>query len=173
MGQGFQELMAELEPRYDVPQSRQSSEAVWCKTGNCEDNIIEQSIRSDHRQVDIAGNAYLCDSCSPLYFRLVVMSVLWCLCIKELKGSHTATHVAENISSMLDAFGISREAVAVTAEDALNYVNVIHNLGTCNIPCLDHTLNLAIHKGLEMKAVDNALSRLKLILGGLLPTPAS
>lgn len=84
------------------------------------------------------------------------------LCTKELRGSHTAARIAESISSTLDELDISREVVvAVTTDDVLNYVNAVRNLGICNVPCLAHTLNLAVHKGLEVKAIDTALSRLK------------
>lgn len=84
------------------------------------------------------------------------------LCTKELRGSHTAVHVAESIGSTLEDFGISQKAVvAVTTDNALNYVNAVHNLGLIDVPCLAHTLNLTVRKGLEVKGVDTALSRLK------------
>lgn len=74
---------------------------------------------------------------------------------KKLRGSHTAVNVAESISSTLDAFGISHEAiVTVIVDNALNYINTIHNLGLINVPCMAHTLNLAVRKGLEVKAAD-------------------
>ena len=63
---------------------------------------------------------------------------------------------------MLDEFDILHEAVvAVATDNALNYVNTIRNLGLIHVPCLAHMLNLAVRKGLEVKAVDAVLSRLK------------
>lgn len=62
------------------------------------------------------------------------------LCIKELRGNHTAISIAESISSSPDEFDMSREDfVAVTTYNALNSVNATHNLVLINVPCFAHT----------------------------------
>lgn len=62
----------------------------------------------------------------------------------------------------LDNWEISREAVKmVTTDNVQNYVKVLSELSIIHVPCLAHTLNLAVSKGLEVRAIDTALSCLK------------
>lgn len=65
---------------------------------------------------------------------------------KQLRGSHTAENVAECIAGILRDFAIQPDSVvAVTTDNALNYVNAVEqHLGAVNIPCLAHTINLAV-----------------------------
>ncbi len=164
-GEGFQELMAELEPRYNIPSRATISAHIVQLYDTTRENLKtifknEALALTTDGWTSLATHAYVTVTAHCI-------SDLWeldsyVLCTKELRGSHTAAHVAESSSSTLDELDISREVVvAVTTDNALIYVNAIRNLGICNVPCWAHTLNLAVRKGLEVKAVDTALSRLK------------
>ena len=82
---------------------------------------------------------------------------------KELKVSHTAENVGECIQEILDVFDIQSESViAITTDNATNYVNAVErHLQTVNIPCVAHTINLAVRKGLGVRAIEIPVSRLK------------
>ncbi|MBN3271704.1 ZBED1 protein, partial [Polyodon spathula] len=77
---------------------------------------------------------------------------------KELRGSHTAENVAECISEILDDFNIRKSVIDVTTDNALSFVNAVERyLNLINIPCVAHTINLVVQKGLNT----GPLNRLK------------
>lgn len=52
--------------------------------------------------------------------------------------------------------------IAITTDNATNYVNAVErHLQTVNIPCVAHTINLAVRKGLGVRAIEIPVSRLK------------
>lgn len=63
----------------------------------------------------------------------------------------------------MDVCSIKRESVtAIIADNAINYVNaVVRHLETVNTPCVTHTIHLAVHKGLRIRAIKTPVSRLK------------
>ncbi|XP_074532118.1 uncharacterized protein LOC141795209 [Halichoeres trimaculatus] len=164
-GEGFQDLMMELEQRYTVP-SRTAISGHNVKLYNVMRANIETILKDKTFSLttdgwtSMATHAYATVTAHFISDTWVLENYV--LCTKELRGSHTAAHVAASIRSTLEDFGIPREAVvSVTTDNALNYVNAVHNLGLFDVPCLAHTLNLAVRKGLEAKGVETALSRLK------------
>ncbi|KAM4584791.1 E3 SUMO-protein ligase ZBED1-like [Odontesthes bonariensis] len=82
---------------------------------------------------------------------------------KELKVSHTAENVSQCLTDILDVYGLKRESViSVTTDNASNYVNAIEkHLEMVNIPCVAHTINLAVRKGLGVRAIEIPIARLK------------
>lgn len=92
----------------------------------------------------------------------------------ELRESHTAAHVAECIMGILSDFDINRESVlAVTTNNAGNYVNAVEDhLKAVDVPCIAHTLNLAVLKGLRVRAVERPINRLKLTAAHFNKSPA-
>ncbi|XP_037629812.1 E3 SUMO-protein ligase ZBED1-like [Sebastes umbrosus] len=164
-GEGFQDLIMELEPQYKIPSHTTISKHIVQLYDTTRENIKTKlkdktlALTTDG-WTSLATHAYVTVTAHCISDSWELDNYV--LCTKELRGSHTAVHVAESISSTLEEFDISREAVvAVATDNALNYVNAIRNLGLINVPCFAHMLNLAVRKGLEVKAVDSALSRLK------------
>ena len=70
------------------------------------DKEVNASIREDHSDVYINTTVRISDSWELDSY---------VLCMKELRGSRAAIHVAESIGSTLDEFFISCEAVAAFA----------------------------------------------------------
>ncbi|KAJ8362710.1 hypothetical protein SKAU_G00115410 [Synaphobranchus kaupii] len=81
----------------------------------------------------------------------------------EITTDHKAENVAACIGEILDEYSIKREAViAVTTDNASNYINAVEkHLGAVSVPCVAHTINLAVQKGLAVKAIGTPISRLK------------
>ncbi|XP_065133764.1 E3 SUMO-protein ligase ZBED1-like [Paramisgurnus dabryanus] len=165
-GEGFIDFVRELEPRYIIP-SRTTVTKNIAK--------IYDTTRENMRQILSGKNVALTtDGWSSLateaYITVTahVISETWefhdfVLQTKQLRGSHTAENVAECITGILRDFAIQPDSVvAFTTDNALNYVNAVEqHLGAVNIPCLAHTINLAVRKGLDVRAIDTTLARLR------------
>nr|XP_055067976.1 E3 SUMO-protein ligase ZBED1-like [Misgurnus anguillicaudatus] len=165
-GEGFIDFVRELEPRYIIP-SRTTVTKNIAK--------IYDTTRENMRQILSGKNVALTtDGWSSLateaYVTVTahVISETWefhdfVLQTKQLRGSHTAENVAECITGILRDFAIQPDSVvAFTTDNALNYVNAVEqHLGAVNIPCLAHTINLAVRKGLDVRAIDTTLARLR------------
>lgn len=149
-GEGFHYLMMELEPQYKIPSGTTISTHIvqlYDTTGKNIKPILKDKTLTTDGWTLLATHTYVtvtthCISDSWELDKCV-------LCTKELRGNHIAVLITESIGSTLNEFDIYRETVVTVATDnALNYVNAICHLGCIYVPCLAHTLNLAVHKGL-------------------------
>lgn len=52
--------------------------------------------------------------------------------------------------------------LSITTDNADNYINAVErHLKAVNVPCMAHTINLAVRKGLAVRAIETPISRLK------------
>ena len=52
--------------------------------------------------------------------------------------------------------------LAITTDNAGNYINAVErHLQVTDLPCMAHTINLAVRRGLTVRAIETLLSRLK------------
>ena len=81
----------------------------------------------------------------------------------ELKDRHTAENIAECIGNILGEYNVSRDSVlSITTDNAANYIYTIkRHLQAVNVLCTVHTINLAVRKGLAVRAIETLVSRLK------------
>ncbi|RXM97388.1 Zinc finger BED domain-containing protein 1 [Acipenser ruthenus] len=165
-GDGFREFCSEMESRYKIPSRTTISK-----------NIIKlyDTTRANVKQIlhDCKDIALTTDGWTSLATDAYVTVTAHCITdswelqdfvlqTKELRGSHTAENVAECISEILDDFNIRESVIAVTTDNALNYVNAVERyLNLINIPCVAHTINLAVRKGLNTGPIERTLTRLK------------
>ncbi|MGH0150253.1 UNVERIFIED_CONTAM: hypothetical protein FKN15_017465 [Acipenser sinensis] len=144
-GDGFREFCSEMESRYQIPSRTTISK-----------NIVKlyDTTRANVKQIlhECKDIALITDGWTSLATDAYV----------TLRGSHTAENVAECISEILDDFNIRESVIAVTTDNALNYVNAVERyLNLINIPCVAHTINLAVRKGLNTGPIERTLTRLK------------
>ncbi|MGH0161218.1 UNVERIFIED_CONTAM: hypothetical protein FKN15_040477 [Acipenser sinensis] len=148
-GDGFREFCSEMESRYQIPSCTTISR-----------NIVKlyDTTRANVKQIlhDCKDIALTTDGWTSLATDAYVTVTAHCITdswerqdfvlqTKELRGSHTEENVAECISEILDDFNIRESVIAVTTDNALNYVNAVERyLNLVNIPCVAHTINLAI-----------------------------
>ncbi|KAJ8333934.1 hypothetical protein SKAU_G00412530 [Synaphobranchus kaupii] len=109
----------------------------------------------------MANDAYVTDTAHYVDDEWEMKDVV--LKTKVITTDHKAENVAACIGEILDEYSIKREAViAVTTDNASNYINAVEkHLGAVSVPCVAHTINLAVQKGLAMKAIETPISRLK------------
>lgn len=165
-GSGFREFCQAMEPRYHIP-SRGTVTNRIVEVYNSTSNKIKESIKDK----DVALTTDGWTSLATVSY--VTATAHWInddwemlnnvLKTKELKVSHTAENVGDCIQEILDVIGIERGSViAITMDNAPNYVNAVErHLQTVNIPCVAHTINLAVRKGLGVRAIEIPVSRLK------------
>lgn len=84
----------------------------------------------------IEGYSCLCDCHSSLYVRVMGARSLCSV-------HHTAVHITKSISSVL----AGSEIVCLNHPQCLELVSAVHSLSCVNVPCLAHTLNLAVCRG--------------------------
>ncbi|KAK0147398.1 putative AC9 transposase [Merluccius polli] len=149
-GAGFREFCQAMEPRYCVP-SRGTVKSRIVGVYNSTLDKIKESIKDKDVALTTDGWTSLATA------SYVTVTAHWIsddwemlnkvLKTKELKESHTAENVGQCIQEILDFFGVER-VIAITTDNATNYVNAVErHLQMVNIPCVAHTLNLAVRKG--------------------------
>ena len=167
-GIGFREFCEALEPRYRIP-SRGTVTNRIVELYNSTSDTIKKSIKDKDVALTTDGWTSLATA------SYVTATAHWInddwemhnnvLRTKEFKVSHTAENVGECIQEILDVFDIKRGSVtAITMDNATNYVNAVErHLQTVNIQCVAHTINLAVRKGLGVRAIEIPVSRLKVV----------
>ena len=165
-GVGFKEFCAALEPRFVVPCRATVSDRIVKLYESTKEGVMA-SVRDKPVSLTTDGWTSLA---TDAYVTVTAhwISDDWNMYNKvlqtaELKETHTAAHVGACIQRVLDGFGVEGGAVtAIATDNAANYKNAVErHLDTVNIPCVAHTLNLAVRKGLGVRAIETPVSRLK------------
>ena len=82
-----------------------------------------------------------------------------CLQTLEILQDHNASSLKEVLSSMFEAWNISEKVCGATTDNGTNIVNAFGLLGLEHFPCVAHTLQLSIKRGLDVTAVQRVLGR--------------
>lgn len=82
-----------------------------------------------------------------------------CLQTLEIPQDHTAASLQEVLSDMFKAWSLSNKVCGATTDNCGNIVNAVGLLGLEHVPCVAHTLQLSIKRGLEIPAVNRVLAR--------------
>ena len=165
-GPGFREFVGELECRWRVPSRPTITSRVTQLYETTRENLMalvkdKPVALTTDGWTSLATRAYVTVTAHWISDDWKMHDLV--LKTPELPGSHTAEHVAGCIKEILDEYNIAGGAVtAVSTDNAANYVNAVErHLMTTNIPCMAHTINLAVRKGLAVRAIEKPVSRLK------------
>lgn len=170
---GFRRLLSILEPRYDIPSRHHITDKALPKLRNFVKNHISNLLQ------DISAFSFTTDiwtsSVSPL--SLISLTAQWInedftsrravLHTKQLRGSLTNVAIASIFDDMLQSWGIPKSAVHVVLQDnAKNMVKAMTEAGLPSLPCVAHTLQLAVNKGLlAQRSVADAVAVGRRIVG--------
>jgi len=82
------------------------------------------------------------------------------LCVEELQGSHTGSHICENFNVMLTDWKIDKPMVHVVLRDnASNMDKAMRDVGLKSYGCFAHTLQLVVNDGvLTQKSASDLLA---------------
>uniref|UniRef100_A0A8C9Z4Z2 BED-type domain-containing protein n=1 Tax=Sander lucioperca TaxID=283035 RepID=A0A8C9Z4Z2_SANLU len=165
-GSGFKDFIHELEPRYTVRSRATITDRVVKLYDTTSDNIRQMisgkkiALTTDG-WTSLATEAYVTVTAHFIDNDWELKDVI--LKMAEVQKSHTAENVAECISNTLGEYNVSCESVlSITTDNTANYINAVErHLQAVNVPCMAHTINLAVRKGLAVRAIETPISRVK------------
>ncbi|RXN38504.1 zinc finger BED domain-containing 4-like protein [Labeo rohita] len=152
---GFLHLLHVLEPRYDVPSRRYMTDTELPKLHDSVKKHIHSLLQTSSAfsfTTDIWTS-----SVSPV--SLISLTSQWIdesftpqraiLHVKQLRGLHTSQAIVHVFEEMLQTWGIPKTSVHVVLRDnAKNMIKAMNDAGLPSLPCVAHTLQLAVHEGL-------------------------
>ena len=80
---------------------------------------------------------------------------------RPLEISHTAENLANVLRASFADWNIDGKSIFGVTDNARNILNAWSELGKISIPCIAHTLNLAVGKVLKLGQVGNVLGRIR------------
>ncbi|KAI2668488.1 Zinc finger BED domain-containing protein 4 [Labeo rohita] len=170
---GFLRLLHVLEPRYDVPSRRYMTDTELPKLHDSVKKHIHSLLQTSSAfsfTTDIWTS-----SVSPV--SLISLTSQWIdesftpqraiLHVKQFRGSHTSQAIVHVFEEMLQTWGIPKTLVHVVLRDnAKNMIKAMNDAGLPSLPCVAHTLQLAVHEGLlAQRSIADAIAVGRKIVG--------
>ena len=78
---------------------------------------------------------------------------------------HTAGNIKKVVTDILFDYGIVEKVIAATTDNGTNIVKAIELLEFLHMPCIGHTLNMAVKKCFDLNQVSRALARVHKLVG--------
>ncbi|KAK6191169.1 hypothetical protein SNE40_002908 [Patella caerulea] len=183
----FKKILHIAEPRYEVPSRKvfsdkilprmydSTKETIKCKMSNA----ASTSITTDG-WTSISTHSYVTVTVQFMTDDFQIMNYV--LQTRELPGSHTAEHLNEALKVCFREWDI--EPSFIVTDNASNIVKAVNLLGLHtdsseeslsqfkNVPCMAHTLNLAVKSGLKScKQVNVVLTRCRQLIAHFKRSP--
>ena len=168
-GAGFKNLIDALEPAYAVPSRKHVMMVLHGLYDDVKahllaelDSVEHVALTTDHwtsRAVDsyLGLTAHFVNQHWELVTRV--------LQTREVKERHTSANVADDLRSIVEEWRLSSKVVAIATDNAANMVAAIRLLPWPRIPCVAHTLQLAVKEGLKLPAAHDVVVRCRKVVG--------
>lgn len=170
---GFRRLLSVLEPMYEIPSRRHITDTVLPKMYDFVKSHISNLL------LDVSSISFTTDiwSSSVCPMSLISLTAHWIsedfpplqvvLHARQLRGSHTSQAIAGAFDEMLQTWGINKSSVHVVLRDnARNMIKAMDDAGIASLPCVAHTLQLAVNEGvLAQRSVADAVAVGRKIIG--------
>lgn len=166
-GQGFQELIAYIEPGYSMPsrgtitartEKRYKAKKSELKTRLARATVV--ALTTDC-WTSLTAESYITVTCHWMEDWEMKSAVLL---TKGMPKSHTADNLAEKLNDAVDDWGLTGRVVACVHDNARNIVlaNNPDRVNWMSVACYAHTLQLAVNDGFtpHLKPVIAAAGRL-------------
>ena len=150
----FLQLLSTLDPRY-IPASRTTfSRAI---IPNKYTSVKESVLGSLSAAMQCSLTTDLWTGCHRRAYMSVTVHYItseWemkhhCLQTREVEERHTAENLAVELQAVLKEWGLECKAYGCTTDNASNITNAIENhMSLVHLPCIGHTLQLSIERGL-------------------------
>lgn len=154
---GFRNLINYLSPKYVIPSRRYFSDVALKEMF---DNVSKHTRSILHANPN-AAISFTTDiwTSNVSLMSMLSLTAQWVdddfqlhqviLQCQEMVGSHTAANLAFTFERMLEDWGIDRSRVHVVLRDnAKNMVKALNDANLASLPCMAHTLQLAVNEGL-------------------------
>lgn len=176
---GFTKLVEFLEPRFTMPNRRYLTDVCLPELYSVVYNHVEKLI------VDAVYISFTTDiwSSSVSQVSMLSLTAQWLdkdfalkkavLHSQECRGSHTAEAIASAFEGMFERWGIPKENVHVVVRDnARNMAKAASEFGVPSLPCMAHTLQLAVNGGaLTQRSIADALAVGRRVVGHFKHSP--
>ena len=166
-GVGFRNLVATLDPAYQIPSRKSVMEVLHRMYDEVRSQVEAELSQVKHVSftadfwTSVATDSFLGIS---VHFVREWKLRSYILQTREVRESHTAEVVARNLESMLSEWKLEEKLVSMTRDNARNIVAALNKLHWQQIPCTAHTLQIAVNQGLKLQAVKETLSRCRRIV---------
>ena len=162
---GFRQLLQSLEPRYEPPDRKSLANNYMQKMFEREREKILGKVSRIENFSFTADFWTSCQnrSCGTITMHYIDSDYVLCshlLETKEITQVHTGMNIAEEIKGIMGEWSLSLDHVsAVTTDNASNMVLAMKTLEWTRIPCISHSLQLAVEDALKLSQVSCALAR--------------
>ena len=75
--------------------------------------------------------------------------------------AHNAENIAEELDQEMKEWSIRSKVVAATTDNGQNVINAMEKLELLKLPCVGHTLQLAVKHAFDVPAVSQVLAHIK------------
>ena len=170
-GEGFKRLMELAEPRFIVPSHTYVTNTL----------LPALYVDVQHKVKIVLSSAHYCSVTTDLWtakYQCKGYITLTCHLVDdnfELKSFVLTTtevaedHTSENLVTVLEAimmdWEIRDKIVGTSTDNGSNIIKAVRDMGLFSMPCVGHTLNLAIKKSFEINRVARALARIRQLVG--------
>lgn len=163
----FRYLLMVAEPRFKLPHRTHFTDKIIPAKYDAVRATIEKQL-GETRHCVVTTDLWTSEHQQRAYASLTVHFVdggfsfqSKCLQTMEITQDHTAESLKEVLTDMLSSWKISSKVCGAVTDNASNMVNTFRLLGIQHFPCIAHTLQLAIQKGLDLTRVQRVLGRCK------------
>lgn len=168
-GVGFVNLIATLDPTYQVPSRKHVMKVLHemrddvtarlqAELGSAESVAVTTDHWTSHAMDSYLGvTVHFITGDWELVTRV--------LQVAEVRESHTAVNVAHDLQAVVEKWELESKVAGCTTDNARNMVAALALLPWPRVPCIAHTLQLAVKEGLKVPAVVQVLGRCRKIVG--------
>ncbi len=178
--QGFRRLIAHMDQRYTLPSRRYFSDVALPEIYNAVSAHVHSLINAEVRYISFTTDIWSADV-SPISMLSLTAQYIDAdfelqkvlLHAQEFSGSHTASALAMAFNEMLKTWNISKSKVHVIVRDnAANMCKAMQDAHLPNLPCMAHTLQLAVTEGLlSQRSVTDIVATGRKIVGHFKHSP--
>ena len=168
-GIGFQNLVATLEPSYQIPSRKSIMKALHSTYDE-----VKTRLQTELNGVDSVAlttdhwTSPAVDSYVGLTAHFITQE--WnlqtrVLQTKEVQERHTALNIADDLRAVINEWDLSEKMTGITSDNARNIVAALALLPWPRVSCFAHTLQLAVKEGLKVPTVEVLLGRCRKVVG--------
>jgi len=176
---GFTKLVEYLEPRFAMPSRKYFTDIclpelynmVYSHVEKLISNAVSISFTTDIWSSSVSQVSMLSLTAQWLDADFVLKKAV--LNSQECRGSHTAVAISAAFEGMFEAWKIPKAKVqAVVRDNARNMAKATMEFGVKSLPCMAHTLQLAVNGGaLSQRSIAEALAVGRKVVGHFKHSP--
>ncbi|KAI4901092.1 hypothetical protein NFI96_010466, partial [Prochilodus magdalenae] len=171
---GFRRLLEHLEPRYTIPSRRYFSDVALPELHSLVATRVHKLINDNVTAISLTTDIWTSDV-SPI--SILSLTAQWIdnnfelqkavLHAQECSGSHTSSALSVAFENMFETWKISKENIHVVLRDnARNIGKAMVECGVPSLPCMAHTLQLAVNDGVfSQRSISDVIAVSRRIVG--------